>query len=403
MATFLIGYTIIALIILFVIFVLLVSRGIIFRNNAKIQSIFAHPLLIYSLKRIGSAFISIMLAITATYLLLRLKSRNSICQSYVENWTKLPYDVREIRCDAVMRNLGLYANNFWEVIGQIFNYFYKILPFPKTICVEDAGTEPIYDAFNNIISYVKVHDCRTFIIDLGISYKMASGSSSNYVIDIIFGERMMHSFRIGIIAVVIELVIGYPLGVLMAKYKDGIIDKIGKTYIISIDAIPGVAYYYIWQLLLVYLIGLPNKYEATNFVSWLAPALTMGLTGMAGIALWVRRFMLDEFNSDYVKFARSKGISENRIMYTHVLRNAIVPLIRSIPASILGALLGSFYIENIYGVPGLGEYLIKANEYNDLYALQGIVVVSAFISIIAYLAGDIVTAMVDPRVSLASE
>ncbi|MCH5172093.1 MAG: ABC transporter permease [Erysipelotrichales bacterium] len=403
MATFLIGYTIIALIVMFVIFVILVSRRIIFRNNAKIQSIFAHPLLIYSLKRIGSAFISIMLAISATYLLLRLKSRNSICQSYVENWDKLPYDIREIRCDNVMRNLGLYANNFWEVIGQIFNYFYKILPFPKTLCREDAGTEPIYDAFNNLISYVKVHDCRTFIIDLGISYKMASGSSSNYVIDIIFGERMMHSFRIGIIAVVIELAIGYPLGVLMAKHKDGIVDKIGKTYIISIDAIPGVAYYYIWQLLLVYLIGLPNKYESANFVSWLAPALTMGLTGMAGIALWVRRFMLDEFNSDYVKFARSKGISENRIMYTHVLRNAIVPLIRSIPASILGALLGSFYIENIYGVPGLGEYLIRANESNDLYALQGIVVVSAFISIIAYLAGDIVTAMVDPRVSLASE
>lgn len=402
MATFLIGYTIIALIILFVLFVILVSRRIIFKNNAKIQSIFAHPLLIYSLKRIGSALISIMLAITATYLLLRLKSRNSICQSYIENWQKLPDDIREMRCNSVMKDLGLYAENFGQVIGQILNYFYKILPFPKTICTQEAGTTPIYDAVGNLISYVRVYDCRTFIIDLGISYK-ATGTDSRYVIDIIFGERMMHSFRIGILAVAIELAIGYPLGVLMAKHKDGVIDKIGKTYIISIDAIPGVAYYYIWQLLLVYVIGLKNIYSANDFSSWLAPALTMGLTGMAGIALWVRRFMLDEFNSDYVKFARAKGISENRIMYTHVLRNAIVPLVRSIPASILGALLGSFYIEKIYGVPGLGEYLIWANDNNDLYALQGIVVVSALISIVAYLAGDIVTAMVDPRVSLASE
>ncbi|MCH5180120.1 MAG: ABC transporter permease [Erysipelotrichales bacterium] len=402
MATFLIGYTIIALIVLFVLFVILVSRRIIFKNNAKIQSIFAHPLLIYSLKRIGSALISVMLAITATYLLLRLKSRTTICQGYIENWQKLPVDVREVRCDSVLKDLGLYGNSFGEILGQIINYFYKILPFPKTICTQETGTDIIYDAFNNAISYVRVYDCRTFIIDLGISYK-ASGTDSRYVIDIIFGERMMHSFRIGILAVVIELAIGYPLGVLMAKHKDGIIDKIGKTYIISIDAIPGVAYYYIWQLLLVYIIGLENRYDASNFASWLAPALTMGLTGMAGIALWVRRFMLDEFNSDYVKFARAKGISENRIMYTHVLRNAIVPLIRSIPASILGALLGSFYIEKIYGVPGLGEYLIWANDYNDMYALQGIVVVSAFISILAYLAGDIVTAMVDPRVSLASE
>ena len=124
---------------------------------------------------------------------------------------------------------------------------------------------------------------------------------------------------------------------------------------------------------------------------------------MAGIALWVRRFMLDEFNSDYVKFARAKGLSENRIMYTHVLRNAIVPLVRSIPSAVLGALLGSFYIENIYGIPGLGGLLITANNSNDTYALQGIVVVSALISIVAYLAGDIVTAIVDPRVSLTSE
>ena len=189
----------------------------------------------------------------------------------------------------------------------------------------------------------------------------------------------------------------------MAKHKDGVVDKIGKAYIISIDAIPGVAYYYIWQLLLVFIIGLDGSYDPNRFVTWLAPALTMGLTGMAGIALWVRRFMLDEFNSDYVKFARAKGLSENRIMSTHVLRNAVVPLIRSIPASILGALLGSFYIEKIYNVPGLGDFLIWANDNNDLYALQGIVVVSALISIIAYLAGDIVTAMVDPRVSLASE
>lgn len=402
MATFLIGYTIIALIFLFVMFVILVSRGVIFRHNNKVQSIFAHPLLIYSLRRIGSALISIMLAITATYLLLRLKSTTSICQGYIENWQKLPEDVRQVRCTSILKDLGLYGDTFGEVLGQIFNYFYKILPFPKTICTQEAGTEVIYNSLGQAVSYVKVYDCRTFIIDLGISYK-ASGTESRYVIDIIFGEKMLHSFRIGLLAVIIELAIGYPLGVLMAKHKDGVIDKIGKTYIISIDAIPGVAYYYIWQLLLVFIIGLDGRYDPNNFGSWLAPALTMGLTGMAGIALWVRRFMLDEFNSDYVKFARAKGLSENRIMYTHVLRNAIVPLIRSIPASILGALLGSFYIEKIYGVPGLGDYLIWANDNNDMYALQGIVVVSALISIIAYLAGDIVTAIVDPRVSLASE
>ena len=401
METFLIGYTIIALLLIFVIFVVLVSHKVIFKNNQKIQSIFAHPLLIYSLKRIGSALISIMLAITATYLLLRLKDPTAICKATIGSWDKIPEDLRTVRCNEVLRNLGLYGDSFGEILGQILNYYYKILPFPKVVCTEDV-LDAVTNAAGETISYVNVHDCRTFIMDLGKSYFLP-GYKSPYVIDIIFQEKMIHSFRVGILAVVIELAIGYPLGVMMAKHKDGVVDKIGKAYIISIDAIPGFAYYYIWQLLLVYVIGLPNQYDANNFVSWLAPALTMGLTGMAGIALWVRRFMLDEFNSDYVKFARAKGLSENRIMYTHVLRNAIVPLVRSIPSAVLGALLGSFYIENIYSIPGLGGLLITANSANDTYALQGIVVVSALISIVAYLAGDIVTAIVDPRVSLTSD
>ena len=401
METFLIGYTIIALLLIFVIFVVLVSHKVIFKNNQKIQSIFAHPLLIYSLKRIGSALISIMLAITATYLLLRLKDPTAICKATIGSWDKIPEDLRTVRCNEVLRNLGLYGDSFGEILGQILNYYYKILPFPKVVCTEDV-LDAVTNAAGETISYVNVHDCRTFIMDLGKSYFLP-GYDTPYVIDIIFQEKMIHSFRVGILAVVIELAIGYPLGVMMAKHKDGVVDKIGKAYIISIDAIPGIAYYYIWQLLLVYVIGLPNQYDANNFVSWLAPALTMGLTGMAGIALWVRRFMLDEFNSDYVKFARAKGLSENRIMYTHVLRNAIVPLVRSIPSAVLGALLGSFYIENIYSIPGLGGLLITANSANDTYALQGIVVVSALISIVAYLAGDIVTAIVDPRVSLTSD
>lgn len=395
MGIFLIGYTLIALVVLFVIFVLLVSRQYIFANNNKIQSIFAHPLLMYSLRRIGSAFISIMLAITATYLLIRLKNTRDICGKVIQSYNKLPPAVKEIRCNEVLEQLGISGN----VFTQIFSYYYKILPFPKTLCIETL-LDPVIVNGQQVV-YMEVRNCRNFIMDLGKVFSLPSYRNS-YVIDVIIKDKMPHSFRIGIIAVIVELALGYPLGILMAKRKDGVIDKIGKAYIISIDAIPGVAYYYIW-FSLFFLIRLPSRYESGNFLSYLAPALTLGFTGMAGIAIWVRRFMLEEFNSDYVKFARSKGLSENRIMFTHVLRNAIVPLVRSIPAAILGALLGTFYIETIYSVPGLGALLLEANGANDYYALQGVVVISALISIFAYLAGDIVTAIVDPRISLASE
>ncbi len=395
MALFLIGYTIIALVLFLVIFIIGVSRGWFFKGHAKIKAIFANPLLLYSLRRIGSAFLSVMLAITCTYLLIRSQNAEEICQAAISNWDKMPEDVRGLRCFTIMKELGLTGST----IGQIFTYFYRILPFPKTLC--STETNAITDALGNITYSVTARNCRNFIMDLGKIY-FINGFKNAYVIDVIFKSKMPHSFRIGIIAVIVELAIGYPAGVMMAKRKDGIFDKIGKAYIITIDAIPGIAYYYIWMTVFM-LVKLPTTYADGEFLSYLAPSLTMGFTGMAGIALWVRRYMLDEFNSDYVKFARAKGLSENRIMFTHVLRNAIVPLVRSIPSSILYALLGSFYIEKIYSIPGLGGLLVTANTTNDFFALQGIVVVSALISIVSYLLGDITTALVDPRVSLASK
>ena len=297
-----------------------------------------------------------------------------------------------MRCNLLKEQLGVSGN--WFV--QLMNYFYKILPIPKTVC-----HTTLVDLADGTLR-IQNDECRNFIMDLGTVYFIPM-DQGKYVIDVIF-KRMGYSFKITIFATVVELALGYPMGMLMAKYKDGVFDKIGKAYIISIDAIPGVAYYYIWMSLFM-AIGLSTQVYMNKPETYIAPILTMGFTGMAGIALWVRRFMLDEFNSDYVKFARAKGLSENRILATHVLRNAIVPLIRSIPSAILGALLGSFFIEKIYGYDGygFGGLLITAHSYNDFYVIQGIIVITAFISIISYLLGDIVTAIVDPRISFSND
>lgn len=99
MGIYLIGYTAFALIFAFVVFVKLVSHKIIFKNNLKVQQLFAHPLLLYSLRRIGSALISILLAVTATFFLIHLKSQgNMICKQAIGTWDKLGESIRELHC-----------------------------------------------------------------------------------------------------------------------------------------------------------------------------------------------------------------------------------------------------------------------------------------------------------------
>lgn len=121
-----------------------------------------------------------------------------------------------------------------------------------------------------------------------------------------------------------------------------------------------------------------------------------------GTSLWVRRFMVDELSSDYVRFARSKGLSENRILYTHVLKNAMVPLIRNIPAVFITSIIGSYFVEMIWSIPGTGNLMISAlrAQRPNVPVIQGLTVIYSLLSMTAFLLGDIATALYDPRVKL---
>ena len=388
MATFIIGYSAIAFVVIFIVFSILVKKKILFGHTIAMQRIFANPLLHYSIKRVLSSLISIALAMLVTFFLIRIaKPADAQCSKMFYD-PKLPEAVFQAKCSAWKENMGLSGS----IAEQLLKFFYSVIPFPKLIC------ETHYD---DIINKRVFSDCRVIVFDLGRIYGISGIQDGMLVTDYMI-SRMGISFKIGIFAVIIELALGYPFGILMAKYQNGVFDRIGKTYIMIIDAIPGVAYYYIWMAILCMLFKLPYKYSADNVLSYLPAIITMGIGGMSGIGLWVRRYMVDEFNSDYVKFARSKGLSENRIMGIHILRNAVVPLVRTFPSAVIGALMGSYFVESMYSINGIGGALLSAQETSNTWLLQGIILFSAFLSVISYLLGDIVTASVDPRISFES-
>ncbi len=110
--------------------------------------------------------------------------------------------------------------------------------------------------------------------------------------------------------------------------------------------------------------------------------------------------MLDEINQDYVRTARAKGLSENRIMWIHVLRNASIPIITYLMASLPGLLLGFFLIERFFSIPGIGREVILAVERSDFPVIKAITVYVAFATIATNLLADLTYKAVDPRVQL---
>ena len=113
--------------------------------------------------------------------------------------------------------------------------------------------------------------------------------------------------------------------------------------------------------------------------------------------------MIDQMNSDYVKFARSGGLSESEIFNRHILKNAIIPLVHGIPASVLGALVGAIITERVYVVPGAGNLLTKAINMYDNGVIVGVALFYAVLSVVSILLGDILMSMVDPRISFTSK
>ena len=214
------------------------------------------------------------------------------------------------------------------------------------------------------------------------------------------------SFIMGILAMLLAYTIGLSMGVLMARRKDKLADKLGMVYIIFIIAVPSLAYIYLFRYLMTSLFDLPSvftTYGPGDLRSWILPVISLSLPSIAGLMLWTRRYVVDQMNSDYVKFAKAKGLNQGEIFRGHIFKNAIIPIAHGIPASLAGCITGAIITEAIYSVGGMGKMLPNAiNQYNNVMIIA-LAFMFSTVSVLSVLAGDILITKVDPRISLSEK
>ena len=217
-------------------------------------------------------------------------------------------------------------------------------------------------------------------------------------------SKMGYSFLIGIIATVIAYLIGVPIGIVMSRKKDKLVDKIGTFYIVFIIAVPSLAYIFLFKAIGGRM-GLPTTFDmdTANRLVFVLPIISLALPQIANLMKWLRRYMIDQMNSDYVKFARAGGLSENEIFSKHILKNAAIPIIHGIPGSVLGCLTGAIITERVYVVPGAGNLLTEAINKYDNGVIVGVSLFYAILSVISIILGDVLMSMVDPRISFSSK
>lgn len=238
--------------------------------------------------------------------------------------------------------------------------------------------------------------------DLGTSNKFRQG----YPIAKIVAQKAPISIKLGLISLAVSLAAGLPLGIMMArstKTRWKLWDKFGTVFIVIVEAVPSAVYHLLIQLYGSEILGVSILFNVDNPKTWILPIFSLSIGNIAYYAMWLRRYMVDESNKDYIRLARAKGVPEGKISRSHVFRNAIVPLVQYLPQSILFTLMGSLYVESLYSIPGMGGLLIQVIKLQDNTMVQALVLIYAALSVLGLLFGDLMMALVDPRISFTGK
>ena len=231
--------------------------------------------------------------------------------------------------------------------------------------------------------------------DLGPSYKYIGRDVSD-----ILRDTFPVSFTLGMCAVLVVLGLGIPTGVISAYWKNSLIDRSVLLFAAMGISVPSFVlgavsiwiFSHHWHLLP------PALWEGPKYM--ILPAFALG-AGFAGyIARVTRTTVLDVLASDYIRTARAKGLSEFKILLKHVLKNSIYPIVSVMGPLTAGLVTGSFVIEFIFSIPGMGRFFITAVTNRDYPLIMGVTLVYAVLIVIANIIVDMVYGWLDPRVSV---
>ena len=199
-------------------------------------------------------------------------------------------------------------------------------------------------------------------------------------------------------AFLLTMVIGIPLGILSAVKRDSIFDYIGKLF-----AVVGIAAPSFWiAIMLILLFGailgwLPT-FGRGGIDHFILPAFVLSWSGMAGVLRLARSSMLEVLDSEYVKFARIKGLPERIVIYKHALKNSVIPVLTFSGLTLAGLLNGSVVIEVIFAWPGIGRLMLQGINQRDFPIVQATVLTAGAFYIVTALLVDILYAYVNPRI-----
>lgn len=304
----------------------------------------------FVLKRLGYAIISLLIITTLSFFIISMKPGDPIAAKV----NQLPASAKVILEEKYGLNEPMYV--------RYFSYMKNLLT------KFDLGQSVIYDGRN---------------------------------VNMLLKTAALVSAKIGGLAVIIQVVIGVLLGMLCGLNRGRFLDRLISVLIVFAICVPT----FVFCALLQYYIAF--KFKLAPILGWgkwqhfILPVAAYSIPGIATYSKYMRNSTITVLNEDYIETARAKGVGKTRLVFKHVFRNAILPIVTMVPVAIGNIFGGAMIIENFFSIPGMGQHYVKAVSDTDSLMILGMTVFFAFTYIVSLFFVDIFYGLVDPRIRLA--
>lgn len=234
--------------------------------------------------------------------------------------------------------------------------------------------------------------------DLGVSTR-----HQGFTVKEVIWPKIKISSQLGAMALMITFTLGIPIGVYAALARGTFVDPLTISFWLAVDAIPTfvlipvLQYYFAIKLGWVHL-----GWEGVWSWNVILPVLVMSLPGVAGVARFMRASVIGVMGEDYIRTARAKGLHERTVVITHITRNALLPMVTVIGLSLPGITAGAFFVENMFGIPGIGRESLAAVTAPDFDVVLSLVLFGSVLFVTANILIDISYAVIDPRVRVGT-
>lgn len=340
----------------------------------------------YILKRVGLALVTCFIIVTMSFLLIKLlpykkplgqdEKRYAVYQKEINLGYILssPVELEEYR-----------QVDKLEINGKV-EYFYEV---------------PIFEQYFNWLENIVLR------WDWGLSTQILPGNTAASILL----RDLPVTIKINIWSVIFSVPLGIALGIWAALKKNTAVDHTISTSIMIFSSIPGFVMITVFMLLLCYNTGwLPTQWPGSDGVSlstqikgYVLPVICLSYGSIAGYARAVRAELCEVMSSDYLLLARTKGLTKNQAITRHALRNAMVPIVPSILAEVIGLLSGSMILEQLYGIPGIGKLYVTALNKNDFNVLFTDMALFTAIGLLAAVVLDLSYGFIDPRIRMGEK